>query len=120
MAQALQFYVFTSSCQYVYSALSHATLICASQSNLSLRLLLTPPPPPPPPLSLQLDNEYPVMLRATPGAATSASSPCHFLHLKLVKLRRYTSLHYFRHMSLFLQESPYTRPTPPNSPSLRE
>ena len=56
--------------------------------------------------SLQVDNmldatQQPVMLRANPQA--HAISPCAF-HASALKLRRYTSLHYFRHISFFLQE----------------
>ena len=55
---------------------------------------------------LQLDNQLvvtqqPVLLRPNPAA--HARNP-YTLQLSVLKLRRYTSLHYFRHFSLFLQE----------------
>jgi len=55
---------------------------------------------------LQLDNQLavtqqPVLLR--PNLTAHARNP-YVLQLSVLKLRRYTSLHYFRHFSLFLQE----------------
>ena len=38
-----------------------------------------------------------------PNPAAHARNP-YFLQLSVLKLRRYTSLHYFRHISLFVQE----------------
>lgn len=56
--------------------------------------------------TLQLDNQlvcptYPVLLRANPRAHAKSSF---FLQLSALYLRRHTSLHYLRHLSLFLQE----------------
>ena len=57
--------------------------------------------------TMQLDNQlvcstYPVLLRANPRA--HARSP-HFMQLSALYLRKQTSLHYLRHMSVFLQVS---------------
>ena len=46
-------------------------------------------------------TQQPVLLRPNPTA--HARNP-YVLQLSVLKLRRYTSLHYFRHFSLFLQE----------------
>ena len=56
--------------------------------------------------SLQVDNmldatQQPVMLRANPQA--HAISPCAF-HASALKLRRYTSLHYFHHANDYFTE----------------
>jgi len=56
--------------------------------------------------TLQLDNQlvcstYPVLLRANPRA--HARNP-QFMQLSVLYLRKHTSLHYLRHMSVFLQE----------------